>query len=136
MKVKLLPASVLKLNKKKTKRIVFNAITKKALTEAVNNPKTIDENLFYSQQARRILDRLEGSLNFLHYFHGNHTGNNKLSAGRCQSPALSLISDREETINNHTANSYFKINDFNIPNTDINIIGTFEDEFEDKKLSF
>ena len=125
-------ASVLKLDKKKTKRIVFNAITKKALNEAVQNPKTIDENLFYSQQARRILDRLVGfKLSPLIW---SHTGNNKLSAGRCQSPALSLINDREEIINNHTANIYFKIDgDFCIPDTDIKYSGSFVDEFEDKE---
>ena len=50
----------LKLKAEKTKRIVFNEITKSAITQAVDNPREIDINLVNAQQARRVLDRLVG----------------------------------------------------------------------------
>ena len=53
-------AKILNLNIANTKRIIFNQITKKAVLKALNNPTRLDMNLFNSQQARRILDRLVG----------------------------------------------------------------------------
>ncbi|HPV56308.1 MAG TPA: toprim domain-containing protein, partial [Tenuifilaceae bacterium] len=53
-------AEVLKLDPKKTKRIVFHEITKDAILNAIKNPRGIDINLVNSQQARRILDRMVG----------------------------------------------------------------------------
>src|SRR5690606_29957097 len=52
--------NVLELDKKETHRIVFNEITKKAIQNAIENPRKIDINLVEAQQARRILDRLVG----------------------------------------------------------------------------
>nr|HNI01874.1 toprim domain-containing protein [Chitinophagales bacterium] len=51
---------VLNLDKDTTKRIVFNEITAPAIKKAVENPRTLDTNLFYAQQARRVLDRVVG----------------------------------------------------------------------------
>ena len=53
-------AEQLKLDKDKTKRIVFHEITKFAISKAVENPRTIDYNLVDAQQARRVLDRIVG----------------------------------------------------------------------------
>src|SRR3989344_7251007 len=48
------------LGLKKPERIVFNEITPEAIAEALQNPRTIDDNLRYAQEARRVLDRLVG----------------------------------------------------------------------------
>ena len=50
----------LKLDKSKTKRIVFREITKNAILKAIENPREINYNLVNAQQARRIIDRLVG----------------------------------------------------------------------------
>ena len=50
----------LKLDESKIKRIVFNEITKTAITKAVDNPRELDIQLVNAQQARRVLDRLVG----------------------------------------------------------------------------
>ena len=98
-------AKVLNLDLKKTKRIVFNQITKNAVLKALQNPKRIDMNLFNSQQARRILDRLVGfgiSPTLWRHIQTH------LSAGRCQSPALRLVYDREQQICNFSSTCYFE----------------------------
>lgn len=88
-------AEVLKLDPKTTKRIVFNQITKTAIDSAIANPRILDENLFYAQQARRVLDRIIGfSLSPILWKYVA----SKLSAGRCQSPALGLVFDKEKEI--------------------------------------
>merc|ERR1712093_605348 len=53
-------AEELGLDKKKTKRIVFNSVTKAAIQKAIENPREINFNLVNAQQARRVLDRLVG----------------------------------------------------------------------------
>src|SRR5204862_2720365 len=51
---------VLGLDPKKTKRIVFHEITRPAIQNAVQNPRTLDMNLVNAQQTRRVLDRIVG----------------------------------------------------------------------------
>ena len=51
---------VLGLNPATTKRIVFHEITKPAIQQAVQKPRTVNMNLVNAQQARRILDRIVG----------------------------------------------------------------------------
>jgi DNA topoisomerase-1 len=53
-------SETLNLPHEKTRRIVFHEITKEAILKALDNPRTIDNNLVDAQQARRVLDRLVG----------------------------------------------------------------------------
>ena len=96
----------LKLSDDKTKRIVFNEITKTAILNAINNPRTIDMNLVNAQQARRALDRLVG-------FEISPILWRKikpaLSAGRVQSVAVRLIVEREDEIRKFKSKSYFRV---------------------------
>src|SRR5687768_1791557 len=99
---------VLGLDPKKTKRIVFHEITKPAIQEAVNTPRTVDMNLVNAQQARRILDRIVG-FELSPVLWRKMSMRNNLSAGRVQSVAVRLIAEREREINAFTATSTFKI---------------------------
>ncbi|WP_167617292.1 type I DNA topoisomerase [Maribellus sediminis] len=97
---------VLKLNPEKTKRIVFHEITKDAITNAIKNPRSIDDHLVDAQQARRVLDRIVG-------FEVSPVLWKKvkpsLSAGRVQSVAVRLIVEREREIRDFTSESAFRV---------------------------
>lgn len=96
----------LKLDVKKTKRIVFHEITKSAIEHAVQNPRTVDQKLVDAQQARRILDRLVGYELSPVLWRKVRAG---LSAGRVQSVAVRLIVERERQITSHDAESSYKV---------------------------
>jgi DNA topoisomerase-1 len=85
----------LNLNEHKTRRIVFREITKKAILNAIQNPRGIDIDLVNAQQARRVLDRLVGYELSPVLWKKIKTG---LSAGRVQSVAVRLVVDREREI--------------------------------------
>ena len=89
-------AETLNLDKKNTKRIVFNQITKNAITKAIENPREIDYNLVDAQQARRVLDRIVGYELSPVLWRKVKGG---LSAGRVQSVSVRLIVERERAIN-------------------------------------
>jgi DNA topoisomerase-1 len=94
------------LNENKTKRIVFHEITKPAILKAIDTPRTIDYNLVYAQQARRVLDRLVGfELSPVLWKKIKPS----LSAGRVQSVAVRLIVEREREINKFNSVAAFKI---------------------------
>jgi len=96
----------LKLDKEKTKRIVFHEITKKAILKAVENPRSINYNLVNAQQARRVLDRLVGYELSPVLWRKVKGG---LSAGRVQSVAVRLIVEREREIENFTPVASYRI---------------------------
>ena len=99
-------AETLKLDKNNTKRIVFNSITKNAITKAIDNPREIDYNLVNAQQARRVLDRLVGYELSPVLWKKIKTG---LSAGRVQSVSVRLIVEREREIKDFVTEASFKI---------------------------
>ncbi len=97
---------VLDLNDKNTRRIVFTEITKKAILNAIQNPRGIDIDLVNAQQARRVLDRLVGFELSPILWKKIKTG---LSAGRVQSVAVRLVVEREREIEKFEAKSSFKV---------------------------
>ena len=96
----------LNLKNKKTERIAFHEITKKAIEEALKNPRQLDMGLVDAQQARRVLDRLVGYKLSPLLWTKIRRG---LSAGRVQSVAVRLIVEREEEINNFKKQEYWEI---------------------------
>lgn len=91
---------------KPIRRVVFNEIKKDKIQKAIKSPRDIDLNLFHSQEARRILDRLVGftASPFLMNFFGP-----KLSAGRVQSVVTRMIIDREREIETFVPEDYWTI---------------------------
>ncbi len=87
-------------------RITFNEITKKAVTNAIKEPREIDEKLVDAQQARRVLDRIVGYKISPLLWKKVKKG---LSAGRVQSACTKLICDREEEILNFKEEEYWSI---------------------------
>jgi len=92
--------------KKKVSRLMFNEITKKAITEAIKHPGEIDMKMVDAQQARRVLDRLVGYKISPILWDKVRRG---LSAGRVQSVALKLICDREREIEAFVPEEYWHI---------------------------
>jgi DNA topoisomerase-1 len=98
---------VLDLKDAKTRRIVFTEITKKAILNAIENPRGIDVDLVNAQQARRVLDRLVGYELSPILWKKIATG---LSAGRVQSVAVRLVVEREREITDFQVKSSYKVN--------------------------
>lgn len=97
---------VLELSDAKVKRIVFTEITKKAILDAIQKPRTLDLDLVDAQQARRILDRLVGFEISPILWKKIKSG---LSAGRVQSVAVRLIVEREREIEQFNSTSSYKV---------------------------
>jgi DNA topoisomerase-1 len=87
-------------------RVVFNEITKKAITEAFEKPSTLDMDRVYAQQARRFLDRVVGYMVSPLLWAKVARG---LSAGRVQSVAVRLIVEREREIRAFEPQEYWEI---------------------------
>lgn len=99
-------AHALGLDMSTTRRIVFNEITRPAITKAIENPRSINQNLVNAQQARRILDRLVGFRLSPILWKKVRAG---LSAGRVQSVAVRLIVEREREIMKFQPTSSFRV---------------------------
>jgi DNA topoisomerase-1 len=99
-------AEALKLDKAKTKRIVFHEITKTAIQKAIENPRDIDYHLVDAQQARRVLDRIVGYELSPVLWRKVKGG---LSAGRVQSVSVRLIVEREREIQEFKPMASFRI---------------------------
>ena len=99
-------ANILIDEKNKITRVTFNEITKKAVQNAIKEPRNIDVNLVNAQQARRVLDRIVGYKISPLLWKKVRRG---LSAGRVQSVAVKLIVDREEEIEKFIPEEYWNI---------------------------
>ena len=109
--------TVLELTPEKTRRIVFHEITKNAILNAIENPREIDTNLVYAQQARRVLDRIVGfKLSPVLW----RKVKPALSAGRVQSVTVRLIVEREREINKFTTESGYRVTaQFVLPSNEV-----------------
>ncbi len=120
----------LNLKDETTKRIVFHEITKDAILNAIQNPRTVDINLVMAQQARRVLDRLVGfELSPILW----KKVAPKLSAGRVQSVALRLIVDREREIMAFNSEPFYRVTGVFNPQTlakSVKINGTLDTNFK------
>lgn len=110
----------------KIKRIEFNEITKNAVTNAIKNPRAINENLVHSQQARRLLDRIVGyKISPLLW----KIISRNASAGRVQSVALKLICDLEDEIKAFIPQKYWEVSALIQKSINLNLI-----KIADKKV--
>jgi DNA topoisomerase-1 len=127
-------AEVLNLKPSNTKRIVFSEITKKAILNAIDNPRDINVNLVNAQQARRVLDRLVGfELSPVLWKKVKPS----LSAGRVQSVAVRLIVEREQEIRSFIPVSSFRVKaDFKTSTRGLKAALTQNLENRDEAVSF
>ena len=113
------------LKDKKIERVVFNEITKKAVTKGMNNPRDIEPHLVDAYMARRALDYLVG-FNISPILWTKLPGSK--SAGRVQSVALRLLTEREHEIESFkpqefwTLNVSFKTSNDKILNSNISLL--------------
>lgn len=92
-------AILLKLNPKTNPRAAFREITRNAVLDAISKPRLIDMNKVYSQQARAMLDMMVGfTVSPILWKHIGYSASSALSAGRCQTPALRLVCEKEQLI--------------------------------------
>lgn len=120
----------LNLKKEKTKRIVFHEITKPAIKKAIENPRFINENLVSAQQARRVLDRIVGFEISPILWIKIKAG---LSAGRVQSVALRLVTEREKEIKKFISTSFYKVTALFLSSQKEKLFTQFEYNFENQQ---
>ncbi len=99
-------SDILNLDSKKARRITFHEITLPAIKEALLSPRDIDQHLVGAQQARRIIDRLVGYELSPLLWEKIKKG---LSAGRVQSVAVRLLSEREKEIKSFVSESFWTV---------------------------
>ena len=125
-------ALLLKLDPKTNPRAVFHEITETAVVAAITNPRTLDMNKVHAQQSRALLDMMIGfTMSPLLW---KHVGGQGLSAGRCQTPALRLVADKEKEIANFKATSCWKVHgQWSRLNSDAVWPGDCTEELEDEE---
>lgn len=123
-------ALLLNLPPQTTPRIVFHEITETAVTNAIRNPRTLNMDRICAQQARSMLDMMIGFT--LSPVLWSHVARG-LSAGRCQTPALKLLADKEAAINAFRSTSSWTVTGqwTGTPNP-APIQATLQDELEDE----
>jgi DNA topoisomerase-1 len=124
-------AVLLGLNPTTTPRAVFHEITATAVKNAVTNPRRIDMNRVNAQQARSILDMMVGfTISPLLWSYVGPA----LSAGRCQTPALRLLCEREEQITTFQSATVWKLKgDWKVQASEFGFPAILKDELEDKE---
>ena len=120
---------LLKQNPATALRAVFHEITEKAVTHAVQHPRTLDMNRVHAQQARAILDMMIGfTISPLLWKYVAPA----LSAGRCQTPALRILIEREDAIQSFKASSSWQLHTrFHTPS--LSFDATMTDELDDEE---
>jgi len=122
---------LLKLNPATAKRAVFHEITEKAIKHAVENPQRLDMNQVHAQQVRAMLDMMIGfTISPLLWRYVAPA----LSAGRCQTPALRLVVERENQIQEFKASSSWKLT-ADWKKGSITFPSQMEDELDDEESS-
>lgn len=124
-------ALLLKLPLSTTPRIVFHEITERAIQQAIQNPRRLHMDRIYAQQARTMLDMMIGftisPVLWTHVARG-------LSAGRCQTPALKLLIDKETQIRNFKSSSSWSISGtLSVTGSSSKIQAALQDELEDEE---
>jgi DNA topoisomerase I len=122
---------VCNLNPQTTKRIIFHEITKTAIQKAVLKPVKINMDMVNSQKARQVLDLLVG-FTISPVLWKNISSNKKsaLSAGRCQTPALRLVYDNQNEIDNNIGKKCYSITGYFTKN---NINYVLDNDIDEKK---
>lgn len=121
---------LLKLNPATALRSVFHEITETAVKKAIAEPRRLDMNRVHAQQARAMLDMLLGfTLSPLLWKYVGPA----LSAGRCQTPALRLVVEREDQIRNFTSSSSWHLQTQWLSTNGFTFPAEMEDELEDKE---
>lgn len=121
---------LLKLNPKTALRAVFHEITEKAIKKAIAEPRRLDMNRVHAQQSRAMLDMMLGfTLSPLLWRYIAPA----LSAGRCQTPALRLVVEREEQIRTFTATSSWHLQGEWTTETGFTFEADMEDDLEDEE---
>ena len=121
---------VFKLPVATTKRIIFHEITKNALIKAINNPTRVDMNMVHAQQSRQILDIMVGfTISPILWKHISRNTKTGLSAGRCQTPALRIIYDRQKEIEENPGKKvYNTIGNFTKKNIEFKLNNHYDKE--------
>jgi len=98
---------IFKLNEKTTKRMVFNEITRPAIQRAIDNTTVINMDMVKSQITRQVVDLLVG-FKISPLLWKNISSNDTLSAGRCQTPTLMLLKDKQIEVENTKLNIVYQ----------------------------